>query len=142
MTEWLSKPFEEQQDSKYPIVFGILIGVFIILTFLRSVSLLTLILKSATNIHTAITKRVLRANILFFDSNPIGRIVTRFSKDLITFDLILPILFIITVQGFFRTGTVVVVICFINPWMCIAVVIAAVLMYLVMKKGTQVMIEA
>lgn len=85
---------------------------------------------------------MLHANILFFDSNPIGRIVTRFSKDLITFDLIVPILLIITIQGFFRTGTVVVTVCVVNPWMAIAVVIAAVLMYLVMRKGTQVMIEA
>ena len=48
-------------------------------------------------IHDAITKRVLRSNILFFDSNPIGRIVTRFSKDLMMFDLIMPILMIITI---------------------------------------------
>jgi len=97
MTEWLSKDLEEQQDSYYPIVFGILIGVFIILTMLRSLTIFAVVLKSATNLHDAITKRVLRATILFFDSNPIGRIVTRFSKDLITFDLIMPILAIIAI---------------------------------------------
>ena len=59
-----------------------------------------------------------------------------------TFDLIVPILMIITIQGFFRTGTVIVIICVFNPWMLIVVLIAAILMYLVMKKGTKVMIEA
>ena len=142
MTEWLSKPLEEQQDQKYPIVFAALIGAFIFLTLFRSIFVLQIVLKSATMLHDAITQRVLRSNILFFDSNPIGRIVTRFSKDLMTFDLIMPILMIITIQGFFRTGTVVVIICVFNYWMLAVVVVAAILMYLVMKKGTKVMIEA
>ena len=78
-------------------VFGILIGVFIVFTMLRSLTIFRIILKSSTNIHNAITERVLRANILFFDSNPIGRIVTRFSKDLVIFDLVVPILSMITI---------------------------------------------
>ena len=36
LTEWLSKPLEEQQDSKYPIIFSTLIGIFITLTLFRS----------------------------------------------------------------------------------------------------------
>jgi len=88
------------------------------------------------------TKRVLRANILFFDSNPIGRIVTRFSKDLIVFDLVIPILSILTIQGFFRTATVVVIISIVNQWMIIVCVVCCVLMYFIVRKGTQVMLEA
>ena len=126
----------------YPTVFAILIGIFIILTMLRSLSLFKIILTSSTNLHDAIVRRVLRANIVFFDSNPIGRIVTRFSKDLIVFDLLAPIISIITIQGFFRTGTVVVVISVINPWMIPVVACCAILMYFIMKKGTKVMIEA
>ena len=33
---------------------------------------------------------VMKAKILFFDSNPIGRIVTRFSKDIMYLDTNLP----------------------------------------------------
>ena len=142
MTEWLKQPLEEQQLSKYPIIFAILITAFIILTGLRSLYVYQITLKSTTKLHDAITKRVLRANILFFDSNPIGRIVTRFSKDVITFDLIVPILMIITIQGFFRTATVVITICIFNYWMLIVVLVAVILMYFVMKKGTKVMIES
>ena len=120
----------------YPTVFAALIGIYIVTTFLRSIVIYQIVLKSATKLHDTITQRVLRANILFFDSNPIGRIVTRFSKDLITFDLIVPILMIITIQGFFRTGTVIITVCIVNPWMAIVVFIAAILMYLIMKKGT------
>jgi len=74
-----------------------MIGVYIVFTFVRSLTLFQIILQGATNLHNAMTKRLLRANIVFFDSNPIGRILTRFSKDLIVFDLIMPILSIITI---------------------------------------------
>jgi hypothetical protein len=40
--------------------------------------------------HAAMTKAVLRAKMLFFDSNPIGRIITRFSKDMNVLDLVMP----------------------------------------------------
>ena len=103
---------------------------------LRSVALFKIILKSNTNLHDAITKRVLRANILFFDSNPIGRIVTRFSKDLIVFDLVVPILSIIVIQGMFRTVSVIVLIAIVNPLILIFIVIVGVLMYFIMKKGS------
>ena len=113
-----------------------------ILTMIRSLSLFKIILTSSTNLHDAIVQRVLRANIIFFDSNPIGRIVTRFSKDLITFDLMAPIISIITIQGFFRTGTVVIIISIINYYMIPVILVCALLMLYIMKKGTKVMIEA
>ena len=34
------------------------------------------------NILNSMINNLLRANILFFDSNPSGRILTRFSKDI------------------------------------------------------------
>jgi ATP-binding cassette subfamily C (CFTR/MRP) protein 4 len=79
------------------------------------------------------TKRLLRANIVFFDSNPIGRIVSRFSKDLIVFDLIMPILSMITIQGVFRTATVIIIISIVNPWMLIVVAVCGVLIYYTAK---------
>ena len=36
--------------------------------------------------HNKMTEKVLRANILFFDSNPIGRVTTRFSRDMTIID--------------------------------------------------------
>ena len=38
--------------------------------------------------HNQMADKVLRAPILFFDSNPIGRITTRFSKDMTMLDMV------------------------------------------------------
>jgi len=142
LTEWLKQDLEGQQDSIYPIVFSVLVAVFIVLTMIRSIVIFHLILSSATNLHNEMTRKVLRANILFFDSNPIGRIVTRFSKDLIVFDLVVPIIAIITLQGFFRTVTVVITIAVVNYWMIPVCLLLLLLLLLIFKRGTQVMIES
>ena len=126
----------------YPIIFGVLIGLFIIFTLIRSITIFHFILSGATNLHNAMTKRVLRANILIFDSNPIGRIVTRFSRDLIVFDLIMPIQSNLTIQGFFRTASVVVIISIVNYWMIIVCVFCIAMMFFIVRKGTQVMLES
>jgi hypothetical protein len=36
--------------------------------------------------HSKMIEKVIRSKILFFDSNPIGRIFTRFSKDVYVLD--------------------------------------------------------
>jgi len=142
LTEWLSQDLEQQQESKYPIVFTIMVIFFILITMGRSLVIFKIVLEGATNLHNTMTQSVLRANILFFDSNPIGRIVTRFSKDLIVFDLVVPVLLIISLQGFFRTATVVITISVLNYWMIPIIIVLAFLLYYTMKQGSQVMIEA
>ena len=64
---WLDNEKDEQQEILYPIVFCALILTFLLFTLFRSLALFQVILKSATNMHDAVTKRILRANIIFFD---------------------------------------------------------------------------
>jgi ABC-type multidrug transport system fused ATPase/permease subunit len=71
-------------------VAGVLVAVYIILTLARAVNIAAICLISSTNLHNAMTKALSRAKILFFDSNPVGRIQTRFSKDIQILDFQLP----------------------------------------------------
>ena len=63
---------------------------YMILVFTRSLLFQVFVLQANTNMHNKMSEKVIRAKILFFDSNPIGRIVTRFSKDLTMIDILLP----------------------------------------------------
>jgi ABC-type multidrug transport system fused ATPase/permease subunit len=76
---------------------------------------------------------VLRADILFFDSNPIGRIVTRFAKDVTVVDLIISVFMIFISNGLFRTATVIITLGIINPWLFIAVAIAVGMMAYILR---------
>ena len=119
-----------------------LILALILTNMIRATFVLAIVLKSASNLHDAMVRRVLRADILFFDSNPIGRIVTRFSKELMMFDTVVPPTIMLTFQGFFRIVTVVITIAIINPYILIVVFVGSLMMYYVMKRGSKVMIES
>jgi ABC-type multidrug transport system fused ATPase/permease subunit len=82
---------------------------------------------------------VIRATILFFDSNPVGRIVTRFSKDVTVLDFVIPLCVVLIAQGAFRTITVTITLGVINPWLFIVVAIALGLMFYILSKGTRAM---
>jgi ABC-type bacteriocin/lantibiotic exporter with double-glycine peptidase domain len=59
---------------------------YMVLVFLRSIILQVFNLHATTNMHNEMAKKVMRSDITFFDSNPIGRITTRFAKDMSILD--------------------------------------------------------
>ena len=59
-------------------------------------------------------EKVIRAHVLFFDSNPIGRILTRFSKDVTALDLVMPNIGVLAQFGIFRSLTVAMVVCYMH----------------------------
>jgi len=92
LSEWSKQPLEEQQKSYYAGMFGGSILAYIVLCILRAAIIFLMVHTSTTNMHNDMSYKVLRAKILFFDSNPIGRVVTRFSKDVGVLDFIIPVL--------------------------------------------------
>ena len=101
-----------------------------------------LILASTSNLHDRMTQTLLRATILFFDSNPIGRILTRFAKDMTMCDLTMPYVANFASVFIFRGFFVCLIICTINPWLLIVlsgVMVGFVYCY---KLGTPAMIAS
>jgi ATP-binding cassette subfamily C (CFTR/MRP) protein 4 len=92
--------------------------------------------------HLAMCERVLRANVLFFDSNPIGRILTRFSKDMAVLDYVAPPTIILMTYGIFRAFTVAISLVIINYWLLIPAAFAVGYLIYLMRNATIAMIEA
>ena len=66
---------------------------------------------------------VLQAQVLFFDLNPIGRILNRFSKDIGCLDEVLPKTFLIAIQySFFLVAATLVPVA-ANPWLLLLVIL-------------------
>ena len=79
-------------------------------------------LKAAVGLHNAMLAAVLRAPVLFFDSNPIGRILNRFSKDMGFVDDMLPMTFYDFFQCLFMVVGAVVVVCIGAPIITIVLI--------------------
>lgn len=82
MSLWCELPLEEQQsDEDYWRWFVATTLIYIGLVLMRSIILLIFVLIATTKMHNKMAWKVLRSKIVFFDSNPIGRVTSRFSKD-------------------------------------------------------------
>jgi len=112
---------------------------FMLSCVLRAQAAFWLVLSSSTSLHGAISKQVLRAQILFFDSNPIGRIVTRFAKDCSILDNVIAVFIIYVISGALRTLTVIITLGIINPWLFIAIAVAVVLMIYILRRSMKPM---
>jgi len=135
LSYWTEQEFNEQQQSKYPLIFGVLILVYCVLVFVRALIILGIYQVSTTNMHNKMVEKVIRAKILFFDSNPVGRIFTRFSKDVSVLDLIIPGQTVFATFGLFRTITVVMTLAVIHPPILIVVAIGLFFMLLTIRRS-------
>jgi ATP-binding cassette subfamily C (CFTR/MRP) protein 4 len=124
------------------LVFAGLVLLYTLVSFTRAMALFKIILKSISNMLQTVTERVLRSQIVFFDSNPIGRILTRFTKDVVVFDLLFPMQFLMFINGILRSLTVVITIAVINPYVLIPAAIVLVMMIFILKLGNKAMADA
>lgn len=138
LTHWTSQPFEEQQKKEYPIIFSATVVFFMLMSLTRAQIIIRMISKAAENIHDKMLTNVARSQILFFDSNPVGRILARFSKDISVVDMVIPSLSNLTAQGIFRTITVFIILMVMQPFLIIPVFIAVCIMYVAFKRVVEV----
>merc|ERR1712176_1685270 len=90
MGEWAELPPQDQGSWN---ILGLIIGqgaLAIILATFRAFYSFAITIKASKNLHDEMAKAVLRAKISFFDTNPMGRILNRFSADIGSNDDMLP----------------------------------------------------
>ena len=115
---------------------------YVIIVFINSVIWQICCVDAISNMHNAMADKVIRAKILFFDSNPIGRILSRFSVDCAQLDTRLAGFAMLATVGTLRALFVCISVVIVNPWSLIIVFVSIFYMIFVYKKGTLGMIEA
>ena len=98
LSQWSDLSQEEQEsDSQFLLsVWGGITAAAVIVHYSRSFTFMTMVVAVSNRLHDLALVRVARAPMLFFDSNPVGRILNRFAKDLATLDDMLPMVRTIT----------------------------------------------
>jgi ATP-binding cassette subfamily C (CFTR/MRP) protein 4 len=107
MGKWAEQPLEQQRSSHWNgLVFGLL-GALMLLSFVRARLTFYYCLKASQHLHDKMTASVLHSKVLFFDTNPLGRILNRFAADVGIVDDQLPLTLVDFLVGIFITfGTI------------------------------------
>ncbi|MCI4375688.1 hypothetical protein PGIGA_G00112330 [Pangasianodon gigas] len=89
--------------------------------FTRSLMMFNALVCSAQTLHNRMFNCIIRTPVRFFDINPIGRILNRFSKDIGHIDSMLPWTFVDFIQVFLQIVGVIAVATSVIPWILIPV---------------------
>ncbi|XP_015779531.1 PREDICTED: multidrug resistance-associated protein 4-like [Acropora digitifera] len=79
-----------QTRTKYLAIYGALVANTLLLAFSGAGFFLYIAICASQNLHNLMFERLLGATIYFFDHNPVGRVLNRFSKDIGQMDDLLP----------------------------------------------------
>ncbi|XP_046432670.1 ATP-binding cassette sub-family C member 4-like [Neodiprion fabricii] len=112
-------------------VYCILIATYILSMIFRNVFHLRICMNANRNLHNSMFANLLQATMRFFQTNPSGRILNRFSKDVGTMDEQLPITMLDALQIFTLTLGTFAMVSIVNPLTIIPLVIVGGLFYVI-----------
>lgn len=109
--------------------FAVIILLTIVVSLGRSFVFFQAAMRASKNLHNSMFMGISRASMYFFNTNPSGRILNRFSKDMGQVDEILPAIMIDMVQIFLTIIGIVVVVAIVNYWFIIPTAFLVVLFW-------------
>ncbi|CAL8127066.1 unnamed protein product [Orchesella dallaii] len=115
----LLDPYNYRGEEQYLTIYSAIILAVIISTLLRAIVFFWYSLQIGINLHNKMFQSVVRAPIKFFDDNPSGRIMNRFTKDVGSIDELLPPALYDAVEYMLQTFGVVVVVVMSNYYLSI-----------------------
>ncbi|KAI4466024.1 atp-binding cassette sub-family c [Holotrichia oblita] len=125
---------DELIDTYFAIyVYAGLIAAMIIFAILRSYLFFRSTSKASKNLHERMFNCLLKAPMRFFDTNPSGRVLNRFSKDIGAMDEILPRVLNEAIQTVLVMVGCLVMISVANYWMIIVIFVLAVVFAILRK---------
>nr|APD26508.1 ATP-binding cassette transporter subfamily C member 1 X1 protein [Brachionus koreanus] len=137
LSEWTNaniEPSGDKFDKGFRILVYGLLGfsqnIFSLFSELISV---IMIMNSSRNLHKNMLESVMHSTMHFFESTPIGRILNRFSKDIINLEFIIPVAFRDLVYCIFELITIAFVITFSTP-LFLAVLIPIFFIYIFIQR--------
>ncbi|XP_045033103.1 ATP-binding cassette subfamily C member 4 isoform X4 [Daphnia magna] len=102
-------------------VFTILIICVFIFSFIRTIHYFMMCMISSINLHNRMFQSVIRTPLLFFDQNPVGRVLNRFAKDIGSVDEMLPSAFFDVITIALTAVGILFLVGLVNPWLLLPI---------------------
>lgn len=119
-----------KNDKNFDIyVFSIITIATVLVTIGRSFHFFNFAMRASKNLHNSMFNGLIRASMHFFHTNPSGRILNRFSKDLGQVDEILPAVGIDVFQIFLALFGILIVIAIVNVYLFLPILLISIIFY-------------
>jgi len=115
-----TNPLDFGHHYHYIKIAGALLIVIYLLSYLKRVKFVHFILSTNSALHQKMIQSLLRSKILFFDVNPIGRILNRFATDLGILDKPNIMNAYDLIHGLLHSVSLLLTVCMINPMLFLA----------------------
>ncbi|KAK9869834.1 hypothetical protein WA026_003563 [Henosepilachna vigintioctopunctata] len=112
------------------IIYSTLVGMLMVMTLIRSLSFFAVCMRSSTRLHDNMFRSLSKATMNFFNNNPAGRILNRFSKDMGAVDELLPGALIDSLQNGLAILGIIIVIGSVSPLLLLVTILMGVVFYL------------
>lgn len=86
----ISETDEDQQRHRFVMMYAVLMAVATYVFVHRTFAFFAMCLQASINLHDHIFRGISRATMFFYNNNPSGRILNRFSKDISSIDTLIP----------------------------------------------------
>ncbi|EDV27232.1 uncharacterized protein TRIADDRAFT_10225, partial [Trichoplax adhaerens] len=114
-------------------IYGVLVVVSTLLSISRSVMIAAMAVNASKSLHNQMFSSVIKTLVYFFDTNPLGRTLNRFSKDLSLMDDKIPFSLLHLIQSGLYCAGVVILSAVVNPWILIPALLILVLFIFVRR---------
>lgn len=111
------------------VILGILTLFMIVAIIIRSITFISVCMKSSITLHNNMFSAITRATMYFFNTNSSGRILNRFSKDMGAIDELLPIASMDCIQIGLLLVSIVIIIGIINVYLMIPTFFIVIIFY-------------
>ncbi|XP_066143639.1 probable multidrug resistance-associated protein lethal(2)03659 isoform X2 [Euwallacea fornicatus] len=120
----LRNPFEEfwiksMAENIVLITYSVLIVLMITLTVGRSLAFYRFCNKASVRLHNNMFYKIVNVSMRFFNMNPSGRILNKFSKDMNQVDEALPMTLLDTLQIALTVMAISILVATVSPWMMV-----------------------
>ncbi|XP_069701973.1 probable multidrug resistance-associated protein lethal(2)03659 isoform X2 [Periplaneta americana] len=119
-------------DTCIYIYVGLLLSI-IFLTMTSIVCFFSMCMRASVRLHNAMFSSISRAKMSFFNNNPSGHILNRFTKDMGSVDESLPLTMMDCVQIGLSLLGVVIVVAIVNVWLMIPTLVMFILFYVLRR---------
>ncbi|XP_055678761.1 probable multidrug resistance-associated protein lethal(2)03659 isoform X2 [Lutzomyia longipalpis] len=121
---------EEAARRRFIYTYAIAILSLLGLTLSRSYSFFHMCLRASIKLHDKLFRGLTRARMLFFNTNPSGRILNRFSKDIGCVDAQLPVAMMDCILFFLELIAIITLVAIVNYWLLLPTFVMSLLFYL------------